>query len=89
MIESKTKERRIWYFPCKGCTRGRAQSHKKKKAVNGLCQKCRKIMEQNEGMTSLFQEVCFYYEDKKHRFVPGGGNTVSEVCACGEQILVK
>lgn len=52
----KFNERRIWYFPCTNCSRGRAQSHKKKKAVAGLCRKCRKI-QVPENQVPLFPET--------------------------------
>lgn len=36
------KERRLWYFQCKGCGKKRRQSHKKKIAREALCKLCRK-----------------------------------------------
>lgn len=37
------KERRIWYFQCKGCGKKRRQSHKKKIAREAICRDCRRI----------------------------------------------
>lgn len=51
------KERRIWYFPCAGCGRRRAQSHKKKNATGHLCKKCRLVDEIEKKQTSLFEEL--------------------------------
>lgn len=36
------KERHIWYFKCSKCGKSRRVSVKKKKAVDGICAKCRK-----------------------------------------------
>lgn len=51
------KERRIWYFPCEGCGRQRAQSHKKKNASGHLCANCRKKEEIEENQATLFDAM--------------------------------
>jgi len=66
MIESKTKERRIWFFPCIKCGKGRAQSHKKRKAMAGLCQKCRR------NQVPENQETLFGFPVKTDPSIPIG-----------------
>lgn len=50
---SKVKERRVWYFTCDRCGVARRQSHKKKKAKESVCQKCRRHTP-NPNQSTLF-----------------------------------
>jgi ribosomal protein S14 len=56
MQNQKRKLRHIWYFPCIKCGKGRAQSHKKNKAVAGLCRNCLRL-EVSENQATLFTDM--------------------------------
>ena len=51
---SKIKERRIWYFTCEKCGAARRQSHRKFKAKEATCRKCRRTVI-NPNQLKLFE----------------------------------
>lgn len=42
MKTKKSGQRWIWYFKCTVCGKQKAQSHRKKKAMTGMCARCRR-----------------------------------------------